>query len=150
MMTMRPLFRAMTVAGFSAGMLVSVTANAAYTAPNFPAVVQSTTLPADMADWMTNSGDYSWNPVNARLGTHPDREDGVIYIFPDATTADAWWDGVGTPRAGIPDSAVAYVHWALDNDSGEFPGIMAKTDDFDFGTNNCIMASGNTPCVGAS
>ena len=144
-MTMRALFRAMTVAGLTAGMLVSVTANAAYTAPNFPAVVESTALPADMAQWMANSGqDYSWNPVNARLGTHPDREDGVIYIFPDAATADTWWDGVGTPPTGVPDNAVAYVHWALDNDSGEFPGIMAKTDDFDFGTNNCIMASGNT------
>ena len=140
-----PLIRAMTVAGFSAGMLVSVAANAAYTEPGFPAVVQSSTLPADMAEWMTNSGqDYSWNPANARLGTHPDRLDGVIYIFPDETTATAWWDGVGTPPTGVPDDAVAYVHWALDNDSGEFPGIMAKTDDFDFGTNNCIMASGNT------
>jgi hypothetical protein len=144
-MNKRPLIKAMAVAGFSAGMLISVAANAAHTESNFPAVVQSTTLPADMAGWMTNNGtDYSWNPVNARLGTHPDRLDGVIYIFPDEATADAWWDGVGTPPASVPDDAVAYVHWALDNDSGEFPGIMAKTDDFDFGTNNCIMASGNT------
>ena len=144
-MIKHPLIRAMIVAGFSAGMLVPVAANATHTEPLFPAIVQSENLPTDMTEWMANSGqDYSWNPVNARLGTHPDRPDGVIYIFPDETTANAWWDGVGTPRAGVPDNAVAYVHWALDNDSGEFPGIMAKTDDFDFKTNNCIMASGNT------
>ena len=144
-MTKSPFIRALATTGIAAGMLVSVSVNAAYTALDFPAVVQSTTLPADMAEWMANGGqDYTWNPVNARLGTHPDRLDGVIYIFSDETAANAWWDGVGTPPAGVPDDAVAYVHWALDNDSGEFPGIMAKTDDFDFGTNNCIMASGNT------
>ena len=144
-MIKRPLIRALANAGFAAGMLVSVAANATYTAPGFPAIVQSATLPADMTEWMANSGqDYSWNPVNARLGTHPDRADGVIYIFPDATTADTWWDGVGTPPAGVPDDAVAYVHWALDNDSGEFPGIMAKTDDVDFQKRNGIMASGET------
>jgi hypothetical protein len=152
---MRPLFRAMTVAGFSAGMLVSVTANAAYTATDFPAIVQNDTLPLklddspDMAAWLaTNGTEHSWNPVNARLGTHPDRPDGVIYIFPDAATAETWWPEASIlasdpPPAGVPDDAVAYVHWALDNDSGTFPGIMAKNDTA-FQKRNCIMASGNT------
>ena len=139
-MNKRPLIRAMAAAGFSASILFSVAANAAHTEIDFPAIVQSPSLPTNMTEWMANSGqDYSWNPVNARLGTHPDRTDGVIYIFPDTASADAWVTG---GSIGVPDDAVAYVHWALDNDSGEFPGIMAKTDDVDFQKNNCIMASG--------
>ena len=43
---------------------------------------------------------------------------------------------------GVPDTAVAYVHWELDNQSGLFPGIMAMTDDIAFQNNNCIMSSG--------
>jgi hypothetical protein len=140
------LIRALATTGIAAGMLVSVAADAAHTATDFPAVVQSATLPTDMADWLNNGQNYSWNPANARLGKHPDRPDGVIYIFPTADLANQWWDGqnLADQPAGVPDDAVAYVHWALDNDSGEFPGIMAKTDDFDYKTNNCIMASGNT------
>lgn len=88
---------------------------------------------------------FGWNPENARPGNHPDRPDGVIYIFPDAASANSWWDGVtGTAPDEIPDDAVAYIHWELDNGSGEFPGIMAISDDYDFSSNNCIMASGST------
>ncbi len=97
-----------------------------------------------MADWLANPTDFSWNPENVRLGEHPDRSLGVIYIFKTEAAANAWWDGTGTPRPGIPDTAVAYIHWKLDNNSGEFPGIMVKTDDYEFKTNNCIMASGTT------
>lgn len=141
------LIKTLATAGISASMLISASSNADHTEPNFPAIVDSATLPADMADWINNPTKYSWNPVNVRLGSHPDRPDGVIYIFPDEATADAWCSVAGsctTPPAGVPDDAVAYVHWALDNDSGEFPGIMAKTDDVDFQKRNCIMASGET------
>ena len=144
-MNKHPLINALVVAGFGASALVSVAAYATVSVPDVPAIVQSATLPADMAEWMANGGvDYSWNPENVRLGQHPDRSLGVVYIFPDKVTADAWWDGVttATPPAGIPNDAVAYIHWKLDNNSGEFPGIMAKTDDKNFKTNNCIMASG--------
>ncbi|MCK4707528.1 MAG: choice-of-anchor F family protein, partial [Gammaproteobacteria bacterium] len=97
-----------------------------------------------MADWLTNPAKYAWNPKNVRRGSHPDRPDGVIYIFPDETSANAWWDGVtGVATVEIPDSAVAYMHWELDDNSGEFPGIMAISDDKAFKINNCIMASGN-------
>ncbi len=100
-------------------------------------------FPLTRSDWINNPTAYSWNPVNAREGKHPDRDDGVVYIFKNATDADAWWDGVtGEPPAGVPDKAVAYVHWALDNGSGLFPGIMAMTDDIAFQNNNCIMSSG--------
>ena len=145
------LVRAITVAGFSAGMLVAAGANAAYTASNLPAIVGYTfsdTAPKDgfpltRSDWVKNPEAYSWNPVNAREGVHPDRDDGVIYIFKNADDAAAWWDGVtGEPPVGVPDKAVAYVHWELDNQSGLFPGIMAMTDDVSFQNNNCIMSSG--------
>ncbi len=39
-------------------------------------------------------------------------------------------------------SSIAAVFWELDNGSGRSPGIQVMTDDFDFPTNNCIMASG--------
>ncbi|MBE9564421.1 MAG: choice-of-anchor F family protein [Proteobacteria bacterium] len=142
-MIKRPLIKAMAVAGFSAGMLVSAAANAVYTEPGMPAIQSG--FPSDMADWMANPTNYSWNPENVRRGKHSDRPDDVVYIFLNKTAADAWWDGLGgTPPAGIPDTAVAYMHWALDNGTGMFPGIMAMSDDTSFKTNNCIMASGTT------
>jgi hypothetical protein len=155
-MIKRPLIRALANAGFAAGMLVSVAADAGHIESLFPAIVQNDTLPSkidgspDMAAWLATNGTlHSWNPVNARLGSHPDRMDGVIYIFPDAAAAETWWpvasiNAGDPPPQGVPDDAVAYVHWALDNDSGTFPGIMAKTDDLDFQKLNCIMASGET------
>jgi len=145
------LLRAITVAGFSAGMLIAAGANAEYTKPDMPAIVGYTFsdlpsndgFPLTRSDWVKNPTAYSWNPVNAREGKHPDRDDGVVYIFKNATDAATWWDGVtGEPPAGVPDKAVAYVHWALDNQSGLFPGIMAMTDDIGFQNNNCIMSSG--------
>jgi len=145
------LIRAMAVAMFSTGMLVSATANATYTVPNLPAIVGYTFsdaapkdgFPLTRSDWVKNPTAYSWNPANAREGKHPDREDGVVYIFKNAEDADAWWDGItGEPPVGVPDKAVAYVHWELDNQSGLFPGIMAMTDDIGFQNNNCIMSSG--------
>ena len=145
------LLRAITVAGFSAGMLIAAGANAEYTVPSMPAIVGYTFsdaapkdgFPLTRSDWVKNPTAYSWNPVNAREGVHPDRDDGVVYIFKNAADAGAWWDGItGEPPVGVPDKAVAYVHWALDNDSGLFPGIMAMTDDTAFQNNNCIMSSG--------
>ncbi|KGD61947.1 Ig domain-containing protein [Alcanivorax jadensis T9] len=38
--------------------------------------------------------------------------------------------------------SVAAIYWELDNGSGRAPGLQVVTDDFDFPTNNCIMASG--------
>jgi len=134
------LIRAMTIVGFSAGMLISATANAYFDVPGMPAIKSG--FPLDMAQWITEPDRYSWNPANVRLGKHPDRPDGVVYIFPNAATANAWWNGIGTPPDGVPDSAVAYMHWALDNESGLFPGVMAITDDLDFQNSNCIMSSG--------
>ena len=145
------LLRAIAVAGFSAGMLIAAGANAEYTEPNMPAIVGYTFsdlpsndgFPLTRSDWVKNPTAYSWHPVNAREGKHPDRDDGVVYIFKNATDAANWWDGVtGEPPVGVPDKAVAYVHWALDNQSGLFPGIMAMTDDIGFQNNNCIMSSG--------
>lgn len=141
-MIKHPLIKTMAVAVFSAGMLVSAVANAVVTEPGMPSIQNG--FPSSMVDWLDNPTKYSWNPVNVRLGTHPDRSKGVIYIFPDALTADAWWDGrtPATPPAGIPDDAVGYIHWKLDNNSGQFPGIMAISDDKKFKSNNCFMASG--------
>jgi len=151
-MIKRPLIRAMAVAGISAGMLISATANAEFTVANFPAIQDG--FPLDMTQWVSDDDRYSWNPANVRRGKHPDRPDldindvdkgGVVYIFKNKDDADAWWNPVTNPTGmpdGIPDKAVAYVHWALDNDSGKFPGIMAFTDDPDFQNRNCIMSSG--------
>jgi len=139
----RRLIKTLTTAAMGAGMLISVSANAVHTVFNMPAIQNG--FPSSMADWMSNADKYAWNPENVRLGTHPDRSLGVVYIFPNETQADAWWDGItGNPPTGIPDDAVAYIHWVLDNDSGLFPGIMAISDDKQFKTNNCFMASGTT------
>ena len=146
----------LTAVGLAASLSISVGANAAnLIQSDMPSIVESANgvFPADMAEWLANPTSYSWNPDNVRLGFHPDRTDpndptgaspGVIYIFPDSTAANDWWDGNDPVRTGIPDTAVAYIHWKLDNNSGQFPGIMAITDDYEFKTNNCIMASGTT------
>ena len=134
------LLRAITVAGFSAGMLIAAGANAGYTQLGMAALEDG--FPLSMEDWIANPTKYSWNPKNVRRGNHPDRPDGVVYIFKTETDANNWWNGIGTPRDGIPDTAVAYVHWELDNKSGKFPGIMSISDDPDFKMLNCIMSSG--------
>ena len=103
-----------------------------------------------MADWLAAPDQYALNPINIRAGKHPDRSDpeggpyDVVYIFPDENTANAWWNGVGTPPDEIPDDAVAYIHWMLDNESGSFPGIMSHSDIDGFKSRNCIMAAGDT------
>jgi hypothetical protein len=122
-------------------------AQAAYTVTGVPAIVSGTAddptlgYPADMQTLLTNPTKYTWNPVNVRLGKHPDRPNGVIYVFENAADAQEFSDGSTSPDY-IPDTAVGYIHWDLDNGSGQFPGIMAITDDFGFKTNNCFMASG--------
>ena len=153
------LIRAITVAGFSAGMLIAAGANAEitylYEVDDVPAIVgytfsdferglpTSDGFPLTRSDWLINPEAYSWNPANAREGKHPDRDDGVVYIFKNKTDAEEWWNAAPAGvKDGVPDKAVAYVHWALDNDSGMFPGIMAMTDDVGFQNNNCIMSSG--------
>ena len=107
-------------------------------------------LADDMAQWLSEANVYALNPVNLRGGVHPDRADpaggpmGVVYIFPDEASANAWWNvaaGDPMPR-GIPVDAVAFIHWILDNGSGQFPGIMAKSDIDGFKSRNCIMAAG--------
>ena len=148
-MNIRPLITALA----TAGMLFTTGVNAAFVA-DMPAIQNG--FPISMAAWKAQPNNYSWNPVNARLGYHPDRPDpnsldaanpdpGVVYIFPDAASAEAWWNGItpATPPTGIPDDAVAYIHWVLDNKSGRFPGIMAISDDDGIYSNNCIMASGS-------
>jgi hypothetical protein len=103
-----------------------------------------------MEQWLIDKDKFALNPVNIRAGKHPDREDpnggpyDVIYIFPTEALANAWWNGVGTPPDKIPDDAVAFVHWELDNGSGAFPGIMSKADIDGFKSKNCIMAAGAT------
>ena len=137
------LIRAMTVAGFIAGMLISATANALYIEEDMAAIKSG--FPLDMEKWAVAPENFSWNSANIRQGTHPDRPDGVVYIFKNKTDADAWWNPIANPTGmptTIPDTAVAYMHWALDNDSGLFPGVMAITDDLDFQNSNCIMSSG--------
>jgi hypothetical protein len=107
-----------------------------------------------MTQWLqSESTSYALNPVNIRAGKHPDREDpnngpyDVIYIFPTEALANAWWDPVADPQGmpdEIPDDAVAFVHWELDNQSGTFPGIMSYRDVDGFKSRNCIMAAGDT------
>ncbi|MGB5396299.1 MAG: choice-of-anchor F family protein [Gammaproteobacteria bacterium] len=138
------MIKLLATMGVIVGMLVSMLANAAYKVDSMPAIQNG--FPASMADWMNNPQNYAWNPLNVRLGAHPDRSSGVVYIFPDATTANAWWDPLANPNAmpaTIPDDAVAYIHWKMDNNSGKFPGIMTISDDKNFKTNNCIMSSGD-------
>ncbi|MEX2498497.1 MAG: choice-of-anchor F family protein [Wenzhouxiangellaceae bacterium] len=59
----------------------------------------------------------------------------ITYIYPDQATRDADVDGTGA-------GSVAFISWALDDGSGRPPGLQVVTDDLDFPTNNCVMASG--------
>ncbi|WP_372965924.1 choice-of-anchor F family protein [Marinobacter sp.] len=83
-----------------------------------------------------------WNQVNAY--TVDDTVDGFsgatakTYIYTDeAAKAD-----VAAGLVPWETNSPAQVYWELDNGSGRAPGIQTVTDDFDFPTNNCIMASG--------
>ena len=145
-MTKRTIFRKLGIAGLAASMLIGVSAHAVYTEADMPAIQNG--FPSSMSDWIANPTKYAWDPVNIRRGTHPDRSLGVVYIFPDEASAEAWWPIKANPSApmpsGIPDDAVAYIHWKLDNNSGMFPGIMVISDDKNFKSNHCFMASGTT------
>ena len=106
-----------------------------------------------MAQWLATPDDYALNPVNIRAGKHPDRSDpndgpyDVVYIFPDEASANAWWDPTNpatpNPPNEIPATAVAFIHWMLDNQSGSFPGVMSYADIDGFKSKNCIMAAGD-------
>ena len=126
-------------------MFATLSGNAAVDNPNAKRVKQDYPT-GTMTEWLTNDDWWAWNPVNVRLGKHPDRSLGVTYIFKDEADANEWWDPIADPT-GMPDTiphkAVAYIHWVLDNDSGEFPGIMSKADVPGFKSRNCIMSSGS-------
>jgi len=80
-----------------------------------------------------------WNDVNTRTIVDPDDPaEGETYVYADeaARNADALKDGTG---------ARAIILWELDDGSGRPPGIQVVNDDFDFPTQNCIMASGERP-----
>ena len=141
-------------------MCTAFSVNAAITEENADRVKQGYPLKSTIPDvntmenWLVNNPDtFALNPVNIRGGFHPDRSDpdelggdyDVVYIFPDAATANAWWDPTltDTPPLTIPDTAVAMVHWVLDNGSGSFPGIMSYSDIDGFKSRNCIMAAGD-------
>jgi hypothetical protein len=147
-MTPEKFANALAIAGLSSFLLIANAHAAPVTNAGHAAVKPG--YATDMADWLSDPGtgagtQYGWNPLNARLGSHPDRPNGVVYIFPDAAAANTWWDGTTLPApTDIPDTAVAYIHWDLDNGTGEFPGIMGISDDYSFNANNCIMASGAT------
>jgi len=149
---LRTSIKPLTVAITSAILFASLSGHAVITEPaneikmNYPL--------GNMEVWLAAPDDYALNPVNIRAGKHPDRSDpndgpyDVIYIFPNELDANSWWNGIGIPPDGIPEKAVAFVHWELDNGSGTFPGIMGRTDvDVsvdNFKSRNCIMAAGAT------
>ena len=158
-MTTKSLLRNLATATLCASSVMLANVQAAYTVTGVPALVSadgadpnlldpSVAFPQDMEDWLDNPTQYTWNPVNVRAGNHPDRGDedpsvpDVVYVFENAADAAAFSDGTAPYPDYIPDTAVGYIHWALDNRSGLFPGIMAITDDFGFKTNNCFMSSG--------
>ena len=155
MIKLQTKIKPLIVAISSAILFATLSAGADVTAFDTGAIKVDYPVEQSMAQWLIDKDEYALNPVNIRAGKHPDRSDpnggpyDVVYIFPDEATAQNWWpDGVGTPPDGIPDDAVAFIHWELDNGSGAFPGVMAKTDvnvDVDnFKSRNCIMAAGAT------
>ena len=145
--SIKPLTAAVAGAIVVAALSSSVTAE--ITEPN-NRIKPDYILADDMAQWLAEGTVYALNPVNLRGGVHPDRADpaggpmGVVYIFPDEASANAWWNvAAGDPMpTGIPVDAVAFIHWILDNGSGQFPGVMAKSDIDGFKSRNCIMAAG--------
>ncbi len=164
MMNLRTSIKPLTAAITTAIVITAMSANvtAVVTEDNAKRIKQDYPLksidPAlnTMAAWLTQTaGTYALNPVNLRGGFHPDRDDpdekggdyDVVYIFPDEATANAWWNptdpATPTPPNNIPDSAVAFIHWELDNGSGSFPGVMSKSDIDGFKSRNCVMAAGD-------
>lgn len=82
-----------------------------------------------------------WNTANTLTVDGVAGATAKTYIYTDVAAAqaaaadDADWDTGNTGQ----------VYWELDDDSGKAPGIQTVTDDPDFPTNNCIMASGGRP-----
>lgn len=72
-----------------------------------------------------------WNPINVHTLDGVTEATPKSHIYPTEAAKN-------DPLIG----SVAAVFWQLDNGSGRSPGIQTVTDDFDFPTNNCIMASG--------
>lgn len=78
-----------------------------------------------------------WNEVNRLTVDGIAGATAKTYIYTNAAAKEA--------AAGDGDDWVdspAQVYWELDDGSGRAPGIQVVTDDLDFPTNNCIMASG--------
>ncbi|WP_372972708.1 choice-of-anchor F family protein [Marinobacter sp.] len=95
-----------------------------------------------------------WNEVN-RLTVQPgiDGYTGAsarTQIYTSETAKQAAADALAADPDGSESNiedllwtdSPAAVYWELDDGSGRPPGIQVVTDDFDFPTNNCIMASG--------
>jgi len=76
-----------------------------------------------------------WNKSNVLTVDDGDTEQSYIY---ESVAAKDLAAGGGDLKAGN----VGSIFWELDNGTGRAPGIQAVTDDLDFPTNNCIMASG--------
>ncbi|CAA0116833.1 Uncharacterised protein [BD1-7 clade bacterium] len=67
------------------------------------------------------------------------------YIHPSKELRDqdvANFEFYHGPDSSWAPNSVAAVFWELDNGSGRAPGLQVVTDDLDFPTNNCVMASG--------
>jgi len=79
-----------------------------------------------------------WNEVNRLTVDGVSGATAKTYIYTDAAAKEA-----AAAEGGVWDTdSPAQVYWELDDGSGRAPGIQVVTDDFDFPTNNCIMASG--------
>src|SRR6056297_3529233 len=79
-----------------------------------------------------------WNEVNRLTVDGVSGATAKTYIYTDAAAKEA-----AAAEDGVWDTdSPAQVYWELDDGSGRAPGIQVVTDDFDFPTNNCIMASG--------
>jgi hypothetical protein len=154
MITHRLLLKLATTLIANATVFGTLAAIADITEFNAKRIKQDYPVASTMGTWLQASSDtYAMNPVNVRAGKHPDYNDpeggpyDVLYIFPDVATANAWWDPIAQPSAmptTIPDTAVAFIDWQHDNDSGSFPGVMSKSDVDGRPPFNCIMAAGDT------
>lgn len=79
-----------------------------------------------------------WNDVNRLTVDGVAGATAKTYIYTDAASKQA----AAAPGGNWDTNSPAQVYWELDDGSGRAPGIQAVTDDLDFPTNNCIMASG--------
>lgn len=79
-----------------------------------------------------------WNDINRLTVDGVAGATAKTYIYTDAASKQAAAADGGNWDTNSP----AQVYWELDDGSGRAPGIQTVTDDLDFPTNNCIMASG--------